>query len=177
MPTKRSRRLPQPPVDCPPMHGQNGYTNGHNSNAYLHKGLPPEPRPYSLQNNSAVSQAADIPVISMPTPELNGNDWNMPRTSFGSVNGISRHSSDRATAQHESYYGEIPPRSPSSLEDMYAPSTDYVSTPVQSAYRPQDQTLRAQPTTPVASASALYPGPPRSFSFMYQLLVFDRLLL
>lgn len=168
----RGRRLPQPPADYPPTNGQNGNTNGYYNNAHIHKGLPPEPR-YTNGN-----QVADIPSISMPMPDLNGNDWSTPRNSQGSVNGVSRHPSDRATPsgtplQYENNYEEPPPRSPSSLDDMYASPSEYLPP---SGFRSPEQALAARPTPPTASSSSLYPGSLCSLPNTSNCLIINKLL-
>ena len=147
------RRLPYTPPQLAA--NGNGITNGHGSK---YKGLPPDPRlPRQLPNTSRPTTADSIPSIAMPIPDVSqpaSSDWSLP-----SDNGaVSRHPSGRSAPRSSYGYESPPPRSPSSLDDMYA-SPDYSSPP------PAPDSLRPGYSSPehllrTHSAQGLAPAPP-----------------
>lgn len=159
----RGRRLPYTPAEI----ASNGHTNGYPAYA-AHKGLPPDPRPSrklpsTSRPGTASSAVTDVPSISMPQPDID-SDW---RPSSGYSNGnVSRNPSGRSAIRspYENGYDDPPPRSPSSLDDMYAsPSSDYangstLSDTLRSGYA-NDHTLRPSP-----SQNAMTPTPPSLYA-------------
>lgn len=108
-----ARRLPAPPVQ-----GTNGM-NGRTSPYAVHKPLPTEPRSRPLPSTSRPTTGnSEVPQISMPIPDVTGGlgvgDWSSP--SVYSNGTVSRQLSGRSQLNG---HDDQPPRSPSSLGEMY----------------------------------------------------------
>lgn len=154
------RRLPAPPM--------NG-TNGHTSPYIQSRGLPTEPRlprqlPSTSRPNTANSSVSEVPKISMPLPEVitgGSLDWNSSND-YGST--VSRQPSARSA---QNGYDDVPSRSPSSLDDMYASPdghTPLTATPesVLSGYPSPEHMLRNQASQ--QRLPSLYAGSSCSYS-------------
>jgi RHO1 GDP-GTP exchange protein 1/2 len=144
------RRLPQrPPGEYPASNGPNGYTNGYSSPPFTQKVLPPDPPIFT--NGTSSYTPPQMPAISFPTPDFSSNmlDWSPPRTSFGSITDVGMRSSERPHVPDRTLGGtpeEPLPRSPSSIEDMYASPSEL---------RPPNS---LQPAHGFHSTPSLYPG-------------------
>lgn len=162
LPLGSGRRLPFTPPQLAA--NGNGVTNGHSS----YKGLPPSPRlPRQLPSTSRPNTAGsgDVPSFSMPLPEVNqptSTDWSSPSDYSNGV--VSRQPSARSVLRSTYGYDDLPPpRSPSSLDDMYASPDGHTSPPapdsLRPGYRASEHALRAQP-----SQQALAPTPPSHYA-------------
>lgn len=142
----RGRRLPSTPP----------YTNGHTPRySPPANGLPSTPRPRLSPGGRPDTGSSDAPSFSMPVPELNGGNG---MEGYGRAPDYVPRPPSKTP--QENGYGEPPPRTASSLEDMYADAPHAAPESLQPSYRLPDRSRNHSSSGSVPPS--LYPASVRA---------------